>query len=227
MSAATPARGATTPVDVATIDETSPRGPIVGAEDGLAEGQERAGSPSPASADERSARASEYINNLMPVSVTSAFAQIRDEIEQDTAAIADLTRRLMLAEFAAEQNATTIAAQAAEIRDLKSKLARVRPAIAQMFREADKVQIPTIIVRDYCVYCGSRFLVGKLTACAKCGGELQTHVKCPFDSPLSDLIDDEGISIEALGNLVADVALGVSHLELNDDGELVIGKVGP
>ena len=158
-----------------------------------------------------------------PIPVLDALSRHRDILAEEDQRSAQLEKDLAAATFAAKFNAETISAQASEIRELKSKLARVRPAIRQMFDANLDVMIPTILIRDYCEKCGLRFIPTRLFSCSKCGGTLLRSVRCPFDQPLRDLISDD-VTQEELGNLIADVACGDSHL-VERDGELCIERL--
>jgi len=151
--------------------------------------------------------------------VFDATAAHRDKLDD----VADLRKKLKVAVMASRLNALTIEEQAAEIRDLKAKLARVRPAIAQMFDAKLDVLIPTILIRDYCGKCGRRYMPGTLKFCTTCHEEIsQRGVPCPFPQPLRDLIVDD-ITPKAWGEFIADVALGDAHL-VERDGEFRIER---
>lgn len=163
--------------------------------------------------------------------------QLAVSLENAETASERLTVRLDDLETAATIAAETIDQQRRDIIELRgiiakrnAQLGKVRENITNLFTLADRVEIPTILIRDFCEKCGHRYLVGKVDFCQMCGPQnadrFQRNVSCPFDQPLADLISED-ITPDAFASLIADVAIGVSVITKGEGDTLrIVAKEG-
>lgn len=140
----------------------------------------------------------------------------------------DLKKQLTHARFAARLNAETIAAQSRYIRELEGKLARVLPNLQKLYRDGEKIMVPTLDIRDTCIKCNARYLPERRVQKCACGyWGFVREAAIPEHTQFSE-INWTVLTPDEWAGLHARVALGQVEIVpgvVDDDDVLVIREV--